>query len=396
MRQGIYTHRLMKGYRMMNHFRLNCGSICLSLVLGVAMTGCSLAPGQYLGVTANKVNETDRDYVFDAADVSLIEDRVEILAITPSVVARQVQEREQREAEIAKRRAAVLMQPQSPYQYRVGPRDVLRITVWNHPELNNPASAAMDIPGRVVDNDGTFFYPYAGKIQAAGRTVQEIRDELANKLARVLVDPQVDVSVADYRSQRIFVMGEVLKPGAVPITDVPLTVTEVISQVGGLQQTADLRSAILMRGQQRQPVDLYSLFYEGDLSQNVRLQAGDVLTIPENRFNKVFVLGEVGKPQSLLMPRGRLTLAEAISDSNGFDPLSANAGHLYVLREGENNRPQVWHLDASSPDAMVLADRFDLRPRDIVYVDPAAVARLGRVLRNILPTATFVRNTAQN
>lgn len=368
----------------------------LACILGLVsgLTACSLSPGPYLGVVANNLNETDKDYVFDAAEASLIEDRAEIFAITPAVVARQIKEREALAAETAQRRAEALSKPQPPYQYLVGPRDVLRITVWNHPELNNPASASVDIPGRIVDSDGTFFYPYAGQIRAAGRTVQDIRDELAKKLARVLVEPQVDVSVADYRSQRAYVLGQVVKPGVVPMTDVPLTITELISQAGGLQEKADLRGATLLRGEKRIPIDLYALFYEGDVSQNLRLQSEDVLTIPENIHNKVFVLGEVNRPQSLIMPRGRITLAEALSDASGFDPLSAHAGHLYVLREGENNRPQIWHLDASSPDALVLADRFDLKPRDIVYVDPAAVVRLGRVLRNLLPTATFIR-TAQ-
>src|SRR5690606_2152391 len=133
-----------------------------------------------------------------------------------------------------------------------------------------------------------------------------------------------------------------------------------------------------------------------DVTQDIRVQPGDVLTIPENRYNKVFVLGEVLKPQSLLMPRGRLSLAEAISDTGGMNPISSNAGQIYVIREGEGGRPQIWHLDAKSPDALVLADRFDLEARDIVYVDPAGVARFSRVINNIIPTASFLRAVAND
>lgn len=377
-------------------FYLNRPAVGALLIASASLGGCSLVPGPYLGVTAQPVDETDRDYVYDSADASLIEDRADIFAITPSVVAKQIQARHQQEVTLESRRQAALASPAESFEYRVGPRDVLRITVWNHPELNNPASTSMDLPGRIVSSDGTFFYPYAGEIRAAGRTVKDIRAELAKKLARVLVEPQVDVSVLDYRSQRAVILGQVGKPGVVPITDIPLTITEVISQAGGLQDNADLRSAILQRGQQRRPVDLYALLYEGDVSQDMRLQSGDVLTIPENRYNKIFVLGEVGRQQSLSMPRGRMTLAEALSDATGFNPLTAHAGHLYVLREGENLRPQIWHLNASSPDALVLADRFDLKPRDIVYVDPAAVARLGRIVNNVLPTALFLRTSVQN
>lgn len=360
-----------------------------------AFAGCSLVPGQYLGITP-KVDETEQAYVYDTTGTESVEDRADIYSITPAAIAKKIQEREAVEMKLAEAKASAMAQPQSPYSYTVAPQDILRITVWNHPELNNPSGVLNDLQGRVVNNDGNFFYPYAGQVKAAGRTVREIRDELAKKLSEVLVEPQVDVSVLTYRGKRAFVMGQVEKPGVVPITDVPLTITDLVSQGGGLKPEADLRSATLMRNGKSIPIDLYALYYQGDISQNLRLQNGDILTITENRYNKVFVLGEVTKPQSLVMPRGRLSLAEAVSDSGGFNPLSSNAGQLYVIRSGPNGRPQIWHLNAAAPDALVLADRFDLEPRDIVYVDPAGVARFGRVVNNIIPTATVIRATVQN
>ncbi|MBN9473061.1 MAG: hypothetical protein ABS43_07385 [Bordetella sp. SCN 67-23] len=367
----------------------------IGMVGTASLVGCSLVPGQYLGVTP-KISETDQAYVYDSADTESIENRADIFSISPAVIAKQIQEKEADEARLASARAAASTEIPSPYSYLVAPQDVLRVTVWNHPELNNPSGVLNDLQGRVINNDGSFFYPYAGQVKAAGRTVKEIRDELAKKLAAVLVEPQVDVSVLTYRSKRAFVMGQVDKPGVVPITDVPLTITDLISQAGGLKPEADLKGSSLMRGGKTVSVDLYALYYQGDVSQNIRLQPGDILTIPENRYNKVFVLGEVTKPQSLIMPRGRLSLAEAVSDSGGFNPLSSNAGQLYVIRSGSNGRPQIWHLNAAAPDALVLADRFDLQPRDIVYVDPAGVARFGRVVNNIIPSATVIRATVQN
>ncbi|WP_165963013.1 polysaccharide biosynthesis/export family protein [Pigmentiphaga sp. D-2] len=366
------------------------------VLLGIgSLTGCSLVPGQYLGVTA-KIDETDKAYVYDDNGTEAIEDRADIYSITPSAIAKQVQERESAEVRLAKLKLDATTRPSQPYAYTIAAQDVLRVTVWNHPELNNPSGVLNDLQGRVVNNDGYFFYPYAGQVMAAGRTVREVRDELAKKLSAVLVEPQVDVSVLTYRGKRAFVMGQVEKPGVVPITDVPLTITDLISQAGGLNPEADLHAATLMRNGKSLPVNLYSLYYQGDISQNIQVDAGDILTIPENRYNKVFVLGEVTKPQSLVMPRGRLSLAEAVSDSGGFNPLSANAGQLYVIRSGNNGKPQIWHLNAAAPDALILADRFDLQSRDIVYVDPAGVARFGRVVNNIIPTATVIRATVQN
>ncbi|WP_165404519.1 polysaccharide biosynthesis/export family protein [Pigmentiphaga kullae] len=366
----------------------------MSCAGALLVSGCALVPGQYLGVTPT-INETDKDYVYDASDVQSVEERADVFSINPTTIAEQIQKRQEVDAQIKAHQSSFRQSPST--EYRVGAQDVLLITVWNHPEINNPAgSMNAALTGRVVNEDGSFFFPYVGRVPAVGKTVADIQAALVKSLTKVLVDPQVDVSVLHYRSKRAYILGQVEKPGVVPLTDVPMTIADLISAAGGLKPEANLNSATLMRDNKTQTIDLYGFYYKGDISQNILLRAGDVVTIPENRYNKVFVLGEVGKPQSLVMPRGRFSLAEAISDVGGFDPLSANAGQLYVIRMGQNERPQIWHLNAASPDALMLADQFELEPRDIVYVDPAAVARFSRVLRNILPTATVARPYIQN
>ncbi len=403
-----------------------------TLAAGVAtvMAGCALSPGQYLGVVPagqadaewGRLRPNQQLQTDTAPYTDNVTERADIYAITPqTLMALQEERNRQLAAEAVSGLGSTATTSrltveggspsarttefgpsssgpapeQSPYVYRVEPQDTLQITVWNHPELSNPTATANELSGRVVNSDGTFFYPYVGKIQAAGRTVMDIRDELARKLANYLVEPQVDVSVLSYRSKRAYVMGEVATPGQFPITDVPPTVADFIAQAGGLKETANLRAATLIRGDQEIPLDLYALYYQGDMRQNLRLQPGDVVQIPENRYNKVFILGEVSQPQSMIMPRGRYSLAEAVSDTDGFNPLTANAGNLYVIRAGEGLRPQIWHLDASSPDAMILADAFDLQPRDVVFVDPAAVTRWARVINSILPSATFLERVAR-
>jgi len=396
----------------------------LAAALATAMAGCALSPGQYLGVVPTGQSDPEwgrlRPNQSLNSDVAPYNDnvnqRADIFAINPTTLTELAERRQlalQGEAAggpgtpatigtrgadfgpTAKGKPQPPATSTAPYQYLVGPQDILQVTVWNHPELSNPTATANQLSGRVVNADGTFFYPYVGKVKAQGRTVMAIRDELARRLATYLVDPQVDVSVLGYRSQRAFVMGEVTTPGQYAINDVPPSVADFIAQAGGLKETADLRGATINRGNREIPVDLYALYYQGDLSQNLRLQTGDVINIPENRYNKVFVLGEVGQPQSMVLPRGRYSLAEAVSDAKGFNPLSSNAGNLYVIRAGEGLRPQIWHLNASSPDAMILADAFSLEPRDVVYVDPASVTRWARVINSILPSATFIERVAQ-
>jgi polysaccharide export outer membrane protein len=319
--------------------------------------------------------------------------RADIYAIDAPTVAKMRQASAQAAQPLA--RPASFKPYDDAYVYLVGPQDELRITVFEHPELTNPSGASNELSGRIVNSDGKIFFPYVGDLQAGGRTVQQIQAAIAQGLTRVIRNPQVDVSVLRFRSQRIVVSGEVKTPGTVPITDVPPTLSEVISGAGGLTGEADLGNVTVTRGATSAKLDLYAYLNNGEQSQNVRLQTGDVVNVPDRRFNKVFVLGEAGRttPQgsaSLVMPRGRMSLTEALSDSGGLNPLTANAGQIYVIRGG-NAKPQIFHLNASTPDALVLADQFDLRARDVVFVDAVPVARWGRIFTNVLPSAELLR-----
>lgn len=108
-----------------------------------------------------------------------------------------------------------------PYVYRVAPQDVLSITVWDHPELTIPAGEvrSADAAGYIVQEDGHFYFPYVGQVKASGRTVEAIRDELTQRLASTIIDPQIGVTVSGYRGKKVYIAGEVKKPGVYPITN---------------------------------------------------------------------------------------------------------------------------------------------------------------------------------
>ncbi|WP_340124446.1 polysaccharide export protein [Methylobacter svalbardensis] len=284
-------------------------------------------------------------------------------------------------------------------QYLVGPRDILNITVWEHPELTIPAGEfrSAETAGNVVGEDGTFFYPYAGIVQAAGRTVEEIRAELTEKLSKYIEQIQLDVRVTSYRSQRVYVVGEVNQPGIQLVKDIPLTVLEAINSAGGVKsETADQRNVTLTRDGKTYSINLLSLYEGGDTTQNVMLKHGDVLNVADNNFNKIFVLGETtiggsnaGRSRSLFMNKGRMTLTEALSDGGGVNQSTADAARIFVFRSGIN-KPEIFHLDAKSPDALLLADRFPLQPRDVIYVDRAEGIRWNQIIDQIQPTITLL------
>jgi polysaccharide export outer membrane protein len=274
-----------------------------------------------------------------------------------------------------------------PYLYRIAPHDVLSVTVWDHPELTIPAGEyrSADVAGNVVQGDGTVFYPHVGVVEVAGRTVPEVRALFTERLKKWVESPQLDVRVVAYRGQRVQVTGEVVQPSTVPITDVPLRVQDAVAQARGLGPSAWPRGVTLTRGGAVYLLDLQAASAEGDLSQNWSLQDGDVVHVPSREQYKVFVLGEVRRPSSKVMARGSMSLAEALGDAEGLDPVTSNPGAIYVFR-GRYEAPRVFHLDASSADALLLAVQFQVEPLDVIWVSATRLTDWNRFVGQVLPT----------
>lgn len=273
------------------------------------------------------------------------------------------------------------------FEYRVGPQDVLTFIVWDHPELTIPAGEyrSPESAGHRVGNDGTIFFPYVGEVVVAGRTLREIRLDLTKRLEKYIAQPQLDVRVAAFRSQKVLLSGEVKQPGVLPITDVPLTLARAVNQAGGATPAADLTAVVLVRDGRAQRIDLQALLDDGDMRQNALLRDGDVVTVSDSNLSKVHVLGEVRKPGSVPMQRGQLSLADAIGLSDSFDSNTSDPGRIFVIR-GAPEKPLVFWLDGRSPESMLLATRFPMQAQDVVYVSHTSLAGWNRTISQLLPT----------
>lgn len=284
-------------------------------------------------------------------------------------------------------------------EYRIGPLDQVQVVVWEHPELTSPMGQYQPA-GQKVTTEGTLFYPYAGELKVAGLTAQELRKEITKRLSdKILNDPQVDVRVTGYYSRKAFVSGAVNRPGYVRFNENPMTIPDVIAEVGGFNEKADPKLVQLRRGEKVYTIDYLRAFKDNIAIDRILVKPGDQVFVPmradTERDRKVYVLGEVLK-QGVVRMDPSLSLAEALSAAGGLQALNASSHDIYVIRNTSEKKIDIYQLDAKNAMALAMADRFEMNPRDIVYVDASGLATWNRLLSLILPTLNATTSTAKS
>jgi len=369
--------------------------LCLAVLLAFSLSACTILPGMSARYAKSAV-------VIESPEEPANQSYT-LVKVTPKLV------KDMRQEELALRKQPIdLSAFSSPSStvYRLGPQDVLRIFVWGNPDLTpvvttmTTGNVATTPAGRTVTDRGDIFFPMVGNIKAAGMTVPEFRESLAKQLSKFIKDPQVEVDVSGFRSQKMFIAGEVKTPGVVPITDVTLRLADAIGLSGGFTPEADIHNAVLTRGKQSAQIDLDRLYFGGDTSANVILQTGDILSVPDRQSRKVFVLGELGtaaginQSRSYVMRRGRMSLSEVIADAGGLNPFSSAAGKVFLMRPDSNGEPIIYQLDASNPQSLIMAEQFTVRPRDVVFVSPTDITEFGRFIGQFFPLTSATQSVA--
>lgn len=193
-------------------------------------------------------------------------------------------------------------------EYRIGVDDVLSISVWEAPNLS------LEV---VVRPDGMISFPLLDDIPAEGKTPLELKAYLTKSLAPFIKEPIVTVIVRSFNSLKVYIQGEVVKPGSYPYRE-KVSLAEVVAMAGGIKnETADYLKAFVMREGKKIDVDFYKLFREGDISQNILLKPSDTIFIPDNFSSRLTVLGFVVEPGSMNYRKG-MTVLDAILLAKGF------------------------------------------------------------------------------
>ena len=132
------------------------------------------------------------------------------------------------------------------YEYRIGIGDQILITVWGLPEVLPLTGINLETNLRRVDSTGNIYFPYVGLVNASWQTQNELRGNLTERLSEFFTDPQLDVGIGRFNSQKVYILGEITKPSKINITDIPFSLSDALGEVNGLNTNTSNGSQVFI------------------------------------------------------------------------------------------------------------------------------------------------------
>lgn len=380
-------------------------SVAVFVVVSVLVSGCSTMPNwlSSSGPSREEVVEPPVDVPFS----------IKVVEIDHAIARRLMA------SEKYSRFAEVFSGGQS-LNHRVGPGDVLEVSVWEAPPATLFGSAVIDsrggpattrvttFPEQMVAVQGNINIPFAGSVPAAGKSPQQIESEIAKRLLGKANQPQVLVRVTRNATSNATVIGEVAQSVRMPLTPKGERLLDAIAAAGGVRQPVGKTTIQMTRGDLVQSMPLDTVIQ--DPKQNIVLQPGDVVTALFQPLSFT-ALGATGKNEEVFFEAQGITLAQALARSGGLQDARADAKGVFIFRfedplvlgvAGENPAltpdgkvPVVYRVDLKDPRSFFVAQGFPMRNKDIVYVANAPAAELQKFL-NILTSSIFSASSLVN
>ncbi|WP_155858350.1 polysaccharide biosynthesis/export family protein [Acinetobacter sp. SFA] len=352
------------------------------LTCGLALTGCAVTSGlQTYDLPTEGVYQTELGTSVNV--IKLTQDSM--LAVQPAV-------------QNIQQDYAHLFSTQHQ-NYRLSPGDILSIYLWAYPEMTPPSSTissdqSAQANGYQIDSQGYIQFPIIGRYKAAGKSLTQVNRELRSQLARYLKTPDVIVRVLSYQGQRYSVQGNVVKGGQFYLSDQPVSIYTALGMAGGVNaQQGDNASMTLVRQGRSYNLNTVELEKAGLSLHNLLIQPNDTLYVNNRENQKIYVMGESGKNQSLPLRDQGMSLSDVLGESLGLNPLSASRSKIYIVRSQPNAvHTEVYQMDLSSIADFGLANQFKMRSNDIVYVDASGLARWQRVVNQMIPFSNALYN----
>lgn len=292
-----------------------------------------------------------------------------------------------------------------PASQVIGVGDSLQITLWEAAagglfsapvsDRTSPGSRSAAIPDQLVGRDGSVTVPYAGRIQAAGRTPQEVEAAIVERLRGKAIEPQALVNVSRNVTNTVTVTGEVTNGARVPLSLKGDRVMDVIAAAGGFRSPVHETFVSLTRGERTARAPVQALL--NNPREDVFVRPGDILTV-ERTPQTFTVAGAVGANAVIPFDARGLTLEEAIGKAGGLNDHRADPNGLFVLRYEPSSLvseyptvspvllsrswvPVAYHLNLRDPSALFVARRFAMRDKDIIYVSNAPLAEIAKAFQ---------------
>lgn len=268
---------------------------------------------------------------------------------------------------------------ETAYEYHLGAGDIIELFANSVPEINRKY---------VIGPDGWISVPGVGGVNLTQKTRAEAEQAVTDLLERNYREPRVTVLVAEYNNNRIYVLGEVRKPGEYNFAGRP-TLLGALSRAEGLTSSADMRSCKVVRGKgMLLSVNLYDLLEKGNRSLNLALQPNDTVFVSANEANLFYVLGEVERPGVFALGE-KMDAVRAIAMAGGPTE-DAVLSEVRVVRQAEA-AAQVFVVNFER----IVAGRADsppetVRSNDIIYVPRKALASFNYVLRQVTPSLNLL------
>ncbi|MHA7772526.1 polysaccharide biosynthesis/export family protein [Roseibium sp. M-1] len=284
----------------------------------------------------------------------------------------------------------------------LGVGDTLTVSIWEaSPDglFSGGEGGSSQIPS-VVDESGHIFIPYAGRVRAAGLSIEGLRQSVQQKLVGKAVEPQVLITLKDKLSSTAVVVGDVAKPGVYPLPLRNTRLLDLVAQAGGAREATYETVVTLKRGNRAGTTRLEDLI---DYPENNILVAPYDNILLSHRPRTFSAFGAVKANQLVPFKTKTVTMAEALATVGGLRDERADANGVFLFRfedaalvrglkpelshkiVGEEGVPVVYRLSLRDPKGFFLSQHFEMRDKDILYVSNHPTAELGKFLQIIAP-----------
>ncbi len=247
-------------------------------------------------------------------------------------------------------------------EYKIGPQDLLEITVFGLDEMNKTVR---------VSEDGNITLPLLGEIEVYNLTKTELEQKLARLLEeKYLQDPQVTIFISEYQSKRISIIGAVSEPGRYELLG-RQTLLHMIAQAGGMTNQAGNEIIVVREKEDGTSkslrISLDDLILKGDPGLNIPLEPGDIVNIPIDMNVRIYVFGQVNSPGALEVKKSDIpSLIQAIAQAGGFSDRAAKS-RVVIKRKSEEGKEEEIKVNVK---AIMRGNKEDiqLKENDVVFV----------------------------